>query len=76
MKISNLLIGSLRSLSKGSVFMLLLTAPLSANESAPSLSFLEYLAEEENQSWMINILEENPEKTLEKKEEETQDDSE
>ncbi|EAR60739.1 hypothetical protein [Neptuniibacter caesariensis] len=56
--------------------MLLLTAPLSANESAPSLSFLEYLAEEENQSWMINILEENPEKTLEKKEEETQDDSE
>lgn len=76
MKILNLSLGWLRSLSKGSCLMFVLATPISASESAPSMSFLEYLAEEESQSWMISVLEEEPEQSSTEIKEEPEDETE
>ena len=57
MKSLSLSTGFRSKLSKASVIMLIYSSLLSAEETAPSMSFLEFLGQEENESWIEPALE-------------------
>lgn len=65
MKSLNLSIGFRSKLSKASVIMLIYSSLLSAEDTEPSMSFLEFLGQEENESWIEQALELNDDSTNE-----------